>query len=250
MGRLQAQGAALSIRYEQDRRRLRSELDDKDAMARAGELTSGIVHEVRNGLGAIVGYAQLLERAAATPEAAEPARRIREECATLETVVRRFVDFVKRETLRLEPFDVGRMLARVAAREGRAPGGGTIVLPTVSALSYMGDEEMLERAFENLVRNARTAAGEGGHVWVEAAIVGEDLVIAVADDGPGMPAEQRVSIRPFTTSKGGLGLGLATAQKIVQLHEGDVLLTERKPRGLVVTVRLPVGGPAAGPDQA
>jgi signal transduction histidine kinase len=238
MGRLRAQGAAESVRFEQDRRRLRSALDDKDAMARAGELTAGIVHEVRNGLGAIAGYAQLLERLG--DEAAEPARRIRDECSTLETVVRRFIDFVKHEDLRLEAFDVTRMLSRVVAREGRGP-GGTTTLAVDPSLRLVGDEEMLERAFENLVRNARAAAGDGGHVWIEAVAVSDELVVAIADDGPGMSAEQRAVIRPFATSKGGLGLGLPIALKIICLHRGDLVLSEGKPRGLIATVRLPAG---------
>ena len=244
MGRLQAQGQARSFQHEQERQRLRSELDDKDAMARAGELTSGIVHEVRNGLATIVGYAQLIERTG-VGEAAESARQIRDECATLETVVRRFVDFVRSEDLHLAPFDLGRMLARVAAREGRARVGGTVVLPEPQpVLSLVGDEEMLERAFENLVRNARAAAGEGGHVWIDIAETADDVIVAVADDGPGMPIEQRVAIRPFTTSKGGLGLGLATALKIVRLHGGEIVLGERRPHGLQAAVRLPRAFPS------
>jgi signal transduction histidine kinase len=243
MGRLQAQGAAESLRHEQERRRLRTALDDKDAMARAGELTSGIVHEVRNGLGTIVGYAQLIEKAD-VPDAAASARRIREECATLEIIVRRFVDFVKTEDLRLASFDLGRMLSRVAARESRGRPGGRVSLPQpMPEVTLMGDEEMLERAFENLVRNARAATGEGGQVVIDLSGREHDVVVLVADDGPGMPAEQRASIRPFTSSKGGLGLGLATAFKIVRLHAGDLLLGERRPHGLEVSVRLPRRGP-------
>jgi signal transduction histidine kinase len=239
MGRLQAQGEARSLHHEQETQRLRSKLDDKDAMARAGELTSGIVHEVRNGLGTIAGYARLIERTG-TGEPAESARQIREECATLETVVRRFVDFVRSEDLRLAPFDLGRMLARVAAREGRSRTGAAVVLPEpLPDLALVGDEEMLERAFENLVRNARAAAGEDGHVWIDIAQRAEDVIVAVADDGPGMPAEQRAAIRPFTSSKGGLGLGLATALKIVQLHGGELVLGERRPHGVEAAVRLP-----------
>jgi len=123
------------------------------------------------------------------------------------------------------------------------------VLPQIPPLSFVGDEEMLERAFENLVRNARAAAGEGGHVWIEAAVVGDELVIAIADDGPGMSAEQRDVIRPFATSKGGLGLGLPIALKIIRHHQGDLMLSERKPRGLIATVRLPASGAGSPPGQ-
>jgi signal transduction histidine kinase len=248
MGRLQRHGARVSQEHEAERLRLRTELDDKDAMARAGELTAGIVHEVRNGLGTIVGYARLIERSESSPDAQDAARLIREECATLETVVRRFVDFVKRETLRLAPLELGRMLGRVAAREGRARAGVTLVLPNpIPEETVVGDEEMLERAFENLIRNACDAAGGGGHVWIDVERAGDEIVrVHIADDGPGMSPERRQAIRPFTTSKGGLGLGLPIALKIIRLHEGTLLLGERPPRGLLVTVDLRARGPEAG----
>jgi signal transduction histidine kinase len=252
MGRLQQHGARVSQEHEAERLRLRTELDDKDAMARAGELTAGIVHEVRNGLGTIVGYARLIERSESSPDAQDAAREIRDECATLETVVRRFVDFVKRETLSLAPLDLGRMLGRVAAREGRARPGVAVVLPDpMPEQAVVGDEEMLERAFENLIRNACEAAGEGGHVWVDIER-GEDEIVRVhmADDGPGISPERREVIRPFTTSKGGLGLGLPIALKIIRLHGGSLLLGDRPPRGLLVTVELSSGGPDPAGNQA
>jgi signal transduction histidine kinase len=245
MSRLRERGQALSREHEEERRRLERQMEDKEALARAGELTAGIAHEVRNGLATILGYARLLERSAEAPEAVDAAVRIRAECETLETVVRRFMDFVKRETLSLAPFDLGRMLSRVVAREARA-GGAQVSLAPAALGTIVGDEELLERSFENLVRNAREAAGEGGHVWVAGARDSGAVAITVADDGPGLPPETRSHVgRPFATTKpGGLGLGLPIALKIVRLHGGDLVLADRAPRGLAATVRLPSEGPA------
>jgi signal transduction histidine kinase len=241
MERLRDRGEEMSREHQAERRRMAEEIRDKEALARAGELAAGIVHEVRNGLGTILGYARLLERGPA--DAAEAGQRIREECETLETVVRRFMDFVKRETLDQAPFDLGRMLSRVVAREFRGRSGTRVVLEGADAGSLVGDEELLERAFENLVRNAAEAAGPGGHVWIRAAREGDAARITVADDGPGMPPEQMASQRPFYSTKpGGLGLGLPIALKIVRLHGGELGLAERPPRGLAVTVRLPGHG--------
>jgi signal transduction histidine kinase len=107
-------------------------------------------------------------------------------------------------------------------------------------LSLLGDEELLERAFENLVRNAREAAGAGGHVWVAGRTDREEVVITVSDDGPGLSEQKRQELRPFFTTKpGGLGLGLPIVHKVIGLHGGAILMSDRSPRGLVVTVRLP-----------
>ena len=101
----------------------------------------------------------------------------------------------------------------------------------------MGDEGLLERAFENLVRNAREAAGEDGHVWIRLTEGEGTVSVVIADDGPGLPADEREQLRPFRSTKtGGLGLGLPIALKIVRLHRGELTLADRTPRGLEVTV--------------
>jgi signal transduction histidine kinase len=246
MERLRDHGEEQTERHAEERRQLEEVLRDKEALARAGELTSGIVHEVRNGLGTIVGYARLVENTSSR-EAADSARSIREECETLEAVIRRFVDFVKRETLSLGPVDLAVMLGRVVARESRRA-GPAVAVDAAAAGAITADEALLERAFENLVRNAREAAGAAGRVWVTAARDGAWVAITVSDDGPGLTAATRAALRPFFTTKaGGLGLGLAITLKIVRLHDGQMTLGERAPRGAGVTVRLPADGPASAP---
>ncbi len=236
MERLRTHGEEANQRHERERRQLTDRVEDSDAMARAGELTAAIVHEVRNGLGTIVAYAKLIERGGGA--AAEHGRAIREECETLETVVRRFIEFVRRETLNVAPFDLARLLSRVAARESRGRPGAPVAVSAPEGLAVTGDEELLERAFENLVRNAREAAGAAGQVWVTAEAAGDAAEVLIEDDGPGLPASARP--RAFTTSKaGGLGLGLPIALKIVRLHGGELSLEPRAPRGLRVRARWP-----------
>jgi signal transduction histidine kinase len=159
------------------------------------------------------------------------------------------MEFAKDDALRPDAFDLGRMLSRVAAREGLGHPGTTVGLPRAEAGSIEADEDLLERAFENLVRNALDAAGPSGHVWIEAERTADTVVVTVADDGPGMPLDVRASLRPFfTTKSGGLGLGLPLAYKIVRLHGGELLLSERVPRGLAVQVRLPLARSSPGPS--
>jgi signal transduction histidine kinase len=245
MGRLRDEGQAATRRHDAERRRLEELFKDREAMARAGELTAGIVHEVRNGLGTVVGYVRLLDQAASVSEAREAGAGIRSECETLDTVIRRFMEFMKEEALNVEPFDLGRMLSRVVARESRGGPGGEVTLARGDLGSLAGDEALLERAFENVVRNAREAAGPAGHVWVDVARDAAAAVVTVTDDGPGLTPETRNKLRPFFTTKaGGLGLGLPLAFKIVRLHEGELTFSNRSPRGLRVAIRLPLNGPA------
>ena len=244
MGAYEAAMERLRERAERDQeqlRRVEDELREKAALARSGELAAGIAHEMRNGLATILGYARLVERK--DDEAEHAARAIREECETLEAVIRRFMDFVKDERLEVARFDLARMLQRVVARESRSrAGAGVRSLLGEGPAPFDGDEELLERAFENLVRNALEATSGGGTVTVrldghEAAT---DYTVTVADEGPGLPANLRENPRPFVSTKPrGLGLGLPIAVKIVRLHRGDLALSDADPHGLVVAVRLP-----------
>jgi signal transduction histidine kinase len=248
MERMRRQGEEQSHRHQE-------ELRDLEAMARAGELTAGMVHEMRNGLGTILGYTRLLDQGAASGVAHDAAVGIRDECETLETVVRRFVDFVRRETLRVEQFDVTRMLQRVIAREQARRAGPAVTL-AAGEVPLAADEELLERAFENLVRNAREAAGERGQVRVAAESAGDRVRIAITDDGPGFPAGVDL-LRPFVSLRaGGLGLGLPTASKLIRLHGGTLRLGPNQPLGARVDVDLPraphativTEGDVLGPD--
>jgi signal transduction histidine kinase len=221
---------------------LEEQMQDKEALARAGELTAGMAHELRNGLGTILGYARLLERGELPAEATDAGRSVREECETLEGIIRRFMDYVKHETLNPATFDLRRMLSRVASRETRGGAGADVELAGGDLGTLFGDEGLLERAFENLVRNAREAAGGSGHVRIDVSRRDAQVIVAVRDDGPGMPDEVKNGLRPFfTTKSGGLGLGLALTLKLVRMHGGSLVLSDRAPRGLQVSVVLPAG---------
>jgi signal transduction histidine kinase len=248
MGRLREQGDEEKARHGAERRRMEQAVRETEALARAGELTAGIVHEVRNGLGTILGYARMLERQDPSAGPVETGRAIREECETLEVVVRRFVDFLKHEELRVAPTDLVPLVARVVAREHRAHEGvGVRLAGAAGPVLALADEELLERALENVVRNAFEAAAAGGGEVVVSALHDEGrAVVLVEDDGPGLPPDHPGEIRPFyTTRPGGLGLGLPLARKILLLHRGRLQLERRDPTGVRVTLALPAPPAAA-----
>ncbi len=245
---LRDRGEEMTARHEAERQRMEDALREREAFARAGELTAGIVHEVRNGLGTVVGYARLLERGESSIEPGEAARSIREECETLEVVVRRFNEFIRQERLNLADLDLARLLSRVVAREARGREGLTAsFLGLEHPLFIRGDEELLERAFENLVRNAAEAACEGGgRIEIAAGGDEEQVEIRISDDGPGLSPDHPGDIRPFfTTRAGGLGLGLPLARKILLLHAGSLRLEGRPEGGVTVRVQLPLRGPGS-----
>lgn len=225
MDRLRSRGEARERLHAEERRRIEGELAELEAMARAGELTAGMVHEVRNALGTIVGHARLLE-AESTASAREAAAGIRAECETVEAVVRRFMDYVRQERLERESCDLAALLRRVAAREGRAR-PRELALELDRPVEAVADEALLERALENLVRNALEAASL--RVRLGARREGASAVAWIEDDGPGFSLDPAEALRPFRSSRpGGLGLGLPTAAKLVRLHGGHLTVSRRE----------------------
>jgi signal transduction histidine kinase len=102
-------------------------------------------------------------------------------------------------------------------------------------------EGHLEQILDNLLANAVDAVPAGGTVTITAALTGNDPVIVVADDGPGMSQQQqRAAFRRFTsTTAGGAGLGLAIVHRLVTSNGGSAELSDTPGGGLTVTLRLP-----------
>jgi signal transduction histidine kinase len=114
-------------------------------------------------------------------------------------------------------------------------------------VTVRGDGELLRRAVENILRNAIRYAPENTTVDVTVSRDGDAAAVIIRDCGPGIPAEHLDNIfRPFfrvdndrSRKSGGVGLGLAIAQRAVRLHYGEIQAENAQP-GLRVTVRIPI----------
>jgi signal transduction histidine kinase len=117
---------------------------------------------------------------------------------------------------------------------------------TAPAITVSGDPERLHQVFANLLDNAARHSPAGGRVSVRAERHGEQVVFAVADEGAGIPADERDRVferftRGERATDGGTGLGLAIARWVVQLHSGTIAVVEPtgKP-GCEIHVTLPL----------
>lgn len=213
--------------FEKEKDALTSTLRDREAMARAGDLTAGIVHEVRNSIGAIAAHAKFGEQAE-DERVRNGSLAVADEVRTIQTIMNRFVDFIRTQEVRNAPFDLGRLVERVVSRERVHP-TATMEIEG-NATTVEGDEDLLERAIENVVRNAAQAAGALGHVKVTFGADATHAFVIVVDDGPGIRNSTR-ALRPFESERpGGLGLGLPLSLKILTLHGGTLHLA-RRPSG-------------------
>ena len=109
-----------------------------------------------------------------------------------------------------------------------------------SVLAWIG-EGHLEQVLDNLIANALDALSAGGHITVTAAVTTAGAQITVADDGPGMSAEdrERAFLRFTTSNPNGTGLGLAIVHRLVTSNGGTARLTETPGGGLTVILDFP-----------
>jgi len=226
------------------------------------DMLAGLRHDLRTPLTVIGGFAQALQDGTASgEEAGRAAAAIADEASRLDRMVTDLGALADLETgvrpLQLEQLDAG-VLARDAA-ERFAPGAAadgqevTAASETVP-LPLAGDRVAVERILGNLVRNALAAAPRpGGHVRVEVApLPAEAVMLAVRDDGPGIPsaALPRVFERFYRADPAragqGSGLGLAIVDELARAHGGRAFAENMPDGGARVGVILPALPSSAG----
>jgi PAS domain S-box-containing protein len=262
-----AVGAALffkdltHVEQLEERERLR------DRLAAVGEMAAVMAHEIKNPLAGIEVLAGLLRRK--VPDNADAQALVKDiinEAKMANAIVQEVLAFVRPVRLQVDRTSLaGSIASAITMADGKATRGAILVdtalpenLPLVGA-----DEHQLTQVFCNLLINAYEALEGRGRIDISARIASTDtdgallpdghvavptVVVDVADDGPGMPAEVAEKIfNPFFTTKAqGTGLGLAIVRKIVDAHEGRIDMTTADGRGTRFRVTLPVEPHKAG----
>jgi len=239
------------VRQLRERKELEDRLKDAEHLSQVGQLAAGIAHEVRNPLNYInlaIGHLKreiTASSPAPRPDLVELADRIADEVRRANYMVVTFMNYGRPLRLKRTTVTLSEIVDRVVSDERLRDAGGAIErrippdLPPVSA-----DPELLETALRNLVTNAIQAMPSGGSLQIEASVVdgGGALRITVADEGEGIPPENREKIFTpyFTTKEVGTGLGLAITNRIVKEHGGTISVEENTPRGSRFIITLPL----------
>jgi signal transduction histidine kinase len=205
-------------------------------LAHLGTLSAVLAHEIRNPLGTIKGFAQLAAEKAdpATTALLEP---ILAEIRRLEKLVADLLLYGRPPAPSLRSTEWQALAAELEAYAREAIGQRPIrCTASGEAWRFQTDPDLLKQALLNLVRNSVEALEEtgGGEVRLKASRgSGGGLVIAVEDNGPGLPEQVRARLfEPFQTTKAsGTGLGLSIARKLVAALGGRLELTPLNPHG-------------------
>jgi len=229
--------------------RLSSELRDANErlrrskrLAELGEMAAGIAHEIRNPLGSISLYSEILAQDM-TGEPAETADKIGKSVRRLDSIVRDVLDFARDLKVHPEPIDTDDLIEAVTEsprlEDGDPGSAGVCVRIEPGAETIRCDRSLGMQALLNVVENARQANGGRGVVELHAGRVRfrtgsrervPGISIGVRDRGPGIDAEvlERMFNPFFTTRETGTGLGLAIVHRIVDAHSGVVIVRNNR----------------------
>lgn len=211
-------------------------------------------HELRTPITVALGHAELVERAGGDPERAEDVRIVVDELQRLRRLADRLLllatsedpDFLSRSPVQVEP-----LLAETLQRWAPTPRRWR--LDPSEPATVVGDADRLGLALDALVENAVKHTGPGDEIRLGAKRQGDLVALVVADSGTGMPADQLEGIferfarldGSRSRDLGGVGLGLAIVQAIVQAHGGTVAVESTPGDGSVFQLLLPL---EAAPD--
>ena len=241
-------GALLTLRDAESVRRIESEIELSHRLAAIGRLASGVGHEVKNPINAIVVHLEVLRQKLQQmdPDTRRHMDVIASEIQRLDRVVQMLIDFTRPVELRLTDIDLSRIVDEVlslASPDAERHGVRVIRQLAAETLPVRVDADLLKQALLNVVLNGVQAMPQGGNLEVAARRAGDrEIVIEVRDQGAGIAPEIRDKVFNlyFTTKKAGTGIGLAMTYKVMQLHHGSVDFAPASPRGTVFQLTLPL----------
>jgi len=255
-----ATGALVTLRDMDSLERLGSHLETSERLSAMGRVTVGVAHEVKNPLNAMTTWLGVLkEKMPSSPDGerqqmAQQALTVLEsEIHRLDRVVKTFLDFTRPVEPDFAEIPLGQFLeeaASVARPQFQRTGVILVLNGTSDPATVRADRQLLKQAILNLLLNAVEAisgwasrpAGHAGRVEVQLARRGDFLETRIADNGPGIPPDKREKVFQlfFTTRKGGSGIGLAMAHRIVQFHHGSIDFVSEAGRGATFRIQLPM----------
>jgi signal transduction histidine kinase len=237
------------IEVEHARLLAEAELLKKERLSMLGEFTATVANELRNPLNAIRNTLFTMREVATTSGLAldRPIARIQRSIARCDRIIGDLLEYVRAPELSHVPVIFDAWLRDVVQEHSLPP---TVALDAKYGASgeiVRIDADRIRRVVINLIENAAQALGEmppGGEpltVALTTATVNGSLELAVADNGPGIAAENlsRIFEPLFSTKSFGAGLGLATVKQIVTQHGGTIEVDSRIGKGTRVLIRLP-----------
>ncbi len=240
-------GMLIRLRDPEASRQIGRQLQTADRLSAISRLTSGVAHEVKNPLNAILMHVELakLKLAHGDHDLEQQMEVISSEILRLDRVVKTFLDFTRPVHLNLSDVALTafvRELADLARPQAEANNIEVAVEDPADPITITVDPDLLKQAVLNIVVNAIEAMPAGGKLKFWSGARGDQAEIRISDTGPGIPSAVRDQIYNlyFTTKEKGSGIGLSMTFRIMQLHDGTIDLESDAATGTTFSLRLPM----------
>jgi signal transduction histidine kinase len=217
----------------------------QQALAEVGKFSMMVAHEVKNPLSIIKGSVEILKK-----EGIDKKTRgtmyayLEEEVWRINRLIEDFLLFARPKEPQLTLVEMNKVVEDMVRRLGLSAGRNHVDFDLQlgeAPCPVPCDVHLMERAMENIVRNALEVSRSGDRVEIRAGQRDGGWVFTVTDQGPGIPAKDLASVfEPFFTTKAkGTGLGLAMARNIVEAHKGSICVENTPAGGARFEIRLP-----------
>jgi signal transduction histidine kinase len=240
-------GVLVRLSDPEAQRKINRELQTADRLSAISRISSGVAHEVKNPLNAILLHVEVARSklSRGDTDVAEQMDIISREILRLDRVVRTFLDFTRPVELRMDNIPLQELVREVvdlARPQTDAANIQVSVLLEVEGVEVRVDRDLLKQAMLNVVVNAIQAMPEGGELLFEATATEDTAELRISDSGAGISDDLRDKIFRlyFSTKQQGSGIGLAMTFRIVQLHDGTIDFTSEPGKGTTFLIRLPI----------
>jgi signal transduction histidine kinase len=223
---------------------MEAQLREQAGLARLGEMAAVIAHEVKNPLAGIRGAVQVFGHQLSE---GDPKTQILKEIVAridaLDQMMKDLLLFARPPKPKHAPTELVPLLTTTANLLSRDPALREVDVEVEgSAPPLSADQDMLRIVFQNLLINSAHAMQAKGRIRVAVSTADGMCDVVLTDSGPGIPAEIREKIfTPFFTTKSrGSGLGLPTAKRLIEAHNGQIAIDCPPEGGTSVSIRLPL----------
>lgn len=237
------------VRANRELKRTQEKLLRAERLSLLGKFSSLILHDIRNPIAILRGYAEMIMLHTEDPKLIERnVSRIMSEADRLNRIASELLDYSRGEiALNMSIVDLKDLVAKAVDIIGERFVSKKIEI--VTDVKFTGpvivDAERMLRVLLNLADNSRKAMPSGGVFTITITREEKKLLISVSDTGVGMDKDiQRRLFEPFfsKSAEGGTGLGMSIVKNIVEAHEGSLSFSSVKNQGTTFTIALPVAG--------
>jgi K+-sensing histidine kinase KdpD len=226
--------------------RLAQEMVQNERLSAVGRMASVIIHDIKNPMGTLRVYAQVMKKKSGNEEANKLADEMIRQVDRFVNMTQEILDFTRGVSAsNFQDMEFKTVMDDVLSFIEKDLEKNNVKLvknPNFEGIVTM-DQDKIVRVFYNIASNARDAMPQGGMLTLTTALDGDYVRIDFKDTGTGMPDEVKKKIfEPFMTygKKHGTGLGMAIVKKVIDDHHGTIDIESEMGHGTTITIRFPV----------